>query len=114
VSAAPLGYHELNHAMREMWEALSIEVPFSEIVPLPPSNGITSPSPAVQVKKKYYIEDFGLHFLAYYRTWQQALASYWLNVADSSPTFLKTDQSYAALNTSRKPSTFVIGQLYST
>jgi hypothetical protein len=36
--------------MREMWEALSIEVPFSEIVPLPPSNGITSPSPAVQVK----------------------------------------------------------------
>jgi hypothetical protein len=40
--------------MREMWEALSIEVPFIEIVPLPPSNSITSPSPAVQVKKLLY------------------------------------------------------------
>ncbi len=90
MSAAPLGYHELNHAMREMWEALSIEVPFREIVPLPLSNGITSPSPAAQVKKMYYIEDFGLHFLAYYWLWQQALASYWLkNVADSTTTFFE-------------------------
>jgi hypothetical protein len=97
VSAAPLGYHELNHAMREMWETLRIEVPFSEIVPLPPSDGITSPSPAVQVKKLYYIEDFGLHFLAYFWSWRQALASCWLkNVADSTLTFFITDQSYAA------------------
>ncbi len=94
MSAAPLGYHELNHAMREMWEALSIEVPFSEIVPLPPSNSITSPSHAVQVKKMYYVEDFGL---AYYWSWQQALATCWLkNVADSTLTFLETEQSYAA------------------
>jgi hypothetical protein len=87
VSAAPLGYHELNDAMREMWEALGIEVPFSEIVPLPLSNGITSPSPAVQVKKMYYIEDFGQHFLVYFWSWRQPLASCWLkNVADSTPT----------------------------
>jgi hypothetical protein len=42
----------------------------------------------------YYVEDFGL---AYYWSWQQALATCWLkNVADSTLTFLETEQSYAA------------------
>jgi hypothetical protein len=60
VSAGPLGYQELNNAMREMWEALSIELPFREIIPLPRplSNLISSPSPAIQAKKIpiYYIK----------------------------------------------------------